>query len=289
MPEQTLAQAAEPGRRTKKGCGDCAAGGTAGAVRDSTGSGTPEHAPGHSPVPTADVHGQVPARIPARGKASLEEEIRPMFRGIVHGVAFVATVISTIVFTVTSVWKRFNGGILLYLLSQLLQYGVSSVYHIPNWSPRIKQLLRHIDHICIFVLISGTQTSVIVNSIGLQNRIALFCIKLSWTISAIGIAKILIMNKLHNVFDLVIYCMHGSIIAPFYRILRSVDVLDRVLIYTGGLLYLLGGLVYGLEKPNPSPRIFGWHEVFHVFTIAANMCFAVIISRKYILSIFGTV
>lgn len=213
-------------------------------------------------------------------------EIKPRFRGVIHGIAFLCTLFSAVAFLFTSICSRFNIGILIYLLSQLLQYGVSSVYHIPAWSPKIKKVLRHLDHICIFVLISGTQTSVIVNSIGLRdNPIALICIKLSWTISIIGILKILLMNKLHNIFDLILYCAHGLIVAPFYKILQATHIFDRILIFSGGFLYLAGGLVYGLEKPNPYPRLFGWHEVFHVFTIAANMCFAIIISRKYVTSL----
>lgn len=213
--------------------------------------------------------------------------VKPKLRGTLHGLAFICTLISAVLFLIASFLRQFNLGILIYILSQLLQYGVSSFYHIPNWSPRVRRMLQHLDHMCIFILISGTQTSVIVNSIGLQETpIARLVIKLSWTISLIGILKIALMNRLHNIFDLILYCVHGAIIAPFYKVISGMHAFDKFLVYTGGLLYLTGGLVYGLEKPNPYPKTFGWHEIFHVFTIAANMCFGIIITRRYIASIF---
>lgn len=213
-------------------------------------------------------------------------EIKPKLRGILHGIAFVCTIISFIVFLFTSLIGKFNLGILIYLISQMLQYGASSIYHIPSWSPRIKRILQHIDHICIFILISGTQTSVILNSVKIKDTISAMFIKISWTLSVLGILKIIIMNKLHNLFDLMFYCIHGVIILPFYKVLKYTDIIDRVLVIIGGITYLIGGLIFGLEKPNPFPKIFGWHEIFHVFTIIANICFGIVITRDYFISLF---
>lgn len=212
-------------------------------------------------------------------------EIKPRLRGFIHAAAFAWTIVLSIVFTVLSIFLKFDFGICIYLLSQLLQYGISTFYHIPTWTPTTRRVLQHLDHMCIFILISGTQTSVLLNLIDIkENAIARLVIKLSWSISLIGILKIVVMNKLHNVFDLVVYIAHGMIVVPFYRVLFNTSLADKLLVAAGAVLYITGGVVYGLERPNPAPRVFGYHEIFHVFTIVANVCFAVIIARKYILS-----
>lgn len=216
-----------------------------------------------------------------------EPEIKPKLRGIIHAVAFVCTAVSTLIFLVASFISKFNLGIFIYLVSQLIQYGASSIYHIPSWSPKVKKILRHIDHISIFILISGTQTSVILNSTQIRDSVSSLFLKISWALSALGITKIILMNKLHNFFDLVFYCVHGIIILPFYKILACIHIFDKVLMIIGGIIYLAGGVIFGLEKPNPFPKVFGWHEVFHVFTIIANMCFSIIITRNYIFGFFN--
>lgn len=205
-----------------------------------------------------------------------------MLRGVIHGAAFLCMLVTAIVFIVLSFAYRFNSSVLVYILSQLLQFGVSSVYHIPLWSPRIKRILQHVDHICIFILISGTQTSVLLtNILTRSNPLTHLALKVSWSISIVGIMKILFMNRLHHIFDLVVYILHGAVIVPFYRIISNIDMFDRILIFVGGFLYVFGGVIFGIERPNFYPRIFGYHELFHVFTVLANLCFGLTITRHY--------
>lgn len=207
---------------------------------------------------------------------------KPLLRGVIHGIAFICILASTISFIIASIYLYFNVSVLIYMLSQLLQFGVSSVYHIPPWPPKIKHILQLIDHISIFILISGTQTSVLrINSRTREHPLANAAIRLSWTISIIGILKILLTNKLHNIFDLVVYILHGASVVPFYRVIMVAELFDRILIFLGGFLYIFGGVIYGLERPNLHPRIFGYHELFHVFTILANGCFAILVTKHY--------
>ncbi|KAI5150677.1 hemolysin III [Enteropsectra breve] len=216
----------------------------------------------------------------------IKQTTKPLLRGVIHAIAFICTVVGAVAFGILSFFKDFNLGLLIYIASQLLQYGFSSFYHIPKWSPRVKKVLQHIDHICIFIMISGTQTSVLLNTRIIQkNPLSKLILKLSWTISCVGIIKILVTNKLHNIFDLVLYMIHGSIVIPFCKVLNEMLLLDRLLVILGGVFYLLGGVVFGLEKPNPVPKIFEYHELFHLLTVLANICFAIIITKPYMVSI----
>lgn len=221
---------------------------------------------------------------------------KPKLRGIIHGAAFLCTVISTIAFVVISlfIYRSIsnqdelpdikNKGVSIYLFSQLLQYGISSFYHYFNWSPRITRVLQHLDHMCIFVLISGTQTSVLLNGVSSEINV-MKVITLSWTISIIGILKILVMNRLHNIFDLIVYIVHGLLVVPFYGIIKKLSTLDKTMAVLGGIFYITGGIVYGLERPDFWPETFGFHEVFHLFTVIANSCFAVVVFRPYLFSL----
>jgi len=212
---------------------------------------------------------------------------KPLLRGKIHAFAFVCTAIAALFFLVSSILKHFNSGILIYIISQLLQYGASSFYHIPAWSPKVKNILRYLDHICIFIMISGTQTSVLLNTISAtKSSAAALMIKLSWTFAILGILKIVLLKKLHNILDLVLYILQGCIILPFSKHLAEMQWIDKFLVGCGGILYLVGGVIYGIEKPNLHPKIFGYHELFHLLTVMANMCFGIIISRPYLISMF---
>lgn len=215
---------------------------------------------------------------------------KPRLRGVIHAGAFILTCLGLLAFLVSSCVHSFNLGILIYLISQLLQFGISSFYHIPNWSPRAKLILRYLDHSCIFLLISGTQTSIIINNIPKAERgFSTLAIKISWAITAIGISRFFIFSKLYDIFDLICYICHGAIVLPFLSGLSHFGGRDIAFMCTGGLLYVIGGIVYGMEWPNPIPSVLGFHEIFHIFTVLANACFGIVISRNYIASIIQMV
>lgn len=208
---------------------------------------------------------------------------RPKLRGFFHFGAFFATTFALLLFLFTSLLYKFNTGIMIYLIVQLLQFGVSSFYHIPKWNPKAKRLIRYLDHSCIFLLISGTQTSVLLNTIPKHEMpLALTIIKLSWAITALGISRFFIFSKIYDIFDLILYICHGLVILPFFRIVFFLGIQKTIWVFLGGILYIVGGIIYGLEHPNPAPDFLGYHEIFHLFTLLANMCFAIVISMDYI-------
>jgi hemolysin III len=209
--------------------------------------------------------------------------IKPSLRGVIHAIAFFTTLLWSVAFVFSSAFYKFDLPICIFLISQLLQFGVSSCYHIFNWSPKTKHFLRVCDHICIFFLISGTQTSVMLTVIPNDKiKEGLKFIKLSWSISVIGILRLIFIGKLHDILDLFCYIIHGCIPLPFFNLLNNFTFSDLFYISSGGIFYILGGIVYGMERPNFFPKSFGFHELFHVFTILANFFFSIVISKKYI-------
>lgn len=151
--------------------------------------------------------------------------LKPLFRGFIHFGAFICTLVTLILFIITSIYYRFNWGVFIHLISQLIQFGASAVYHIPNWSPKIKTVLRFIDHICIPILVSGTQTSVLLNSIDKISAQHMVAIKITWVISILFIARMLLYRKLHDIFDLCCHIVHGMIVIPYLKLFKNLSYL----------------------------------------------------------------
>lgn len=208
---------------------------------------------------------------------------KPKLRGRIHQIAFYLTIVKTLVYGICCLNSKGNLGILIYLLSQLVLFGVSSTYHITSWKDeKTRSLFQRLDHISIFLLISGTQTSVALTLIPI-GPYTKYILMTTWTISLAGILKIVLMQKLHTHFDLMVYILHGVSVVPFFHIImRSVSLCDVLLFVLGGVIYIAGGLIYGIEHPDPYPQVFGYHEIFHVMTVLANWCFLVPLLRGYV-------
>lgn len=213
----------------------------------------------------------------------LVPELKPSMRGIIHLFAFIFTSVCLLCFSFTSYFYKFDIGVFIYIMCQLIVFGVSASYHIPNWNPRVKNFMRFLDHICIPILISGTQTSVLLNlSKKAVNRLIYLIIKATWVISVITMLRIIFIRRFYDLFDVACYSVHGLLVIPIFNLLRLLPRLDIFFMFLGGVFYLIGGTIYILGRPNPIPSAFGFHEIFHVLTVLGNGCFAIIIAREYI-------
>lgn len=204
---------------------------------------------------------------------------KPLLRGRVHQIAFYETIILSILSTLLFIFsKKYSFELILYLTSQLILYGVSSTYHItPFKSEKIRRIFQKLDHSSIFILISGTQTSIFLLLKNKTNQPSILTfVFITWSISFIGMMKVFLFNNIFEMIDVIIYIVHGVCVVPFINVLRdSLTLSDIVLYIVGGVLYILGGIVFGCEWPDPCPSVFGYHEVFHVMTVLANLCFMI--------------
>ncbi|WUR03417.1 hemolysin III-like putative integral membrane protein [Vairimorpha necatrix] len=214
------------------------------------------------------------------------EEKRPFYRGKIHLAAFYITISKSILYIFTWLLIKGNKAILIYLISQLILFGVSSTYHTTTWkNPKLEHIVRLIDHISIFILISGTQTSIVLSLLP-YNNVTRSIIIASWSITIIGTVKIIFYRHLNHLFDTGVYILHGLSVLPFFNLINSsVSTVDLVLIIMGGIIYVIGGSVYGYRRPDPYPFIFGYHEVFHLTTVLANYCFFIPIFKQYVSSL----
>ena len=217
-----------------------------------------------------DAQTQIEAQTPG-AQASAHE--KPLLRGYLHAAAAIAAVVCTIVLAVESAGDRPKEvSLLVYGASSILLFGWSALYHLGNWTPTVRKVFRRIDHANIFVLIAGTYTPIAFNLLTGMERTALLIV--IWSLAALGMAAAAPTLRIPRQVMAGLYIAMGWVALGFLpQIASAVGVGALTLLGVGGVLYTLGALAYASHKPNPWPRVFGYHEVFHLATIAAAASF----------------
>jgi hemolysin III len=195
-------------------------------------------------------------------------EIKPKFRGWLHLVAFPVALAAGAVLIVLSPDPESRIATTVFTICSSTLFGVSALYHRGRWGARWSSLLRRLDHSSIFLLIAGTYTPFALMLLGGgSGRLLLILV---WVGALMGIAFRVFWIGAPTWLYLPVYIALGwAAIFWLGDFASSAGPAVLTLIIVGGGLYSLGGLVYGLRKPDPAPRWFGFHEVFHSFTIVA--------------------
>lgn len=196
------------------------------------------------------------------------ETVKPRLRGWVHLGTFPLALISGIVLVVLAPQGRATVATAIFAVTASLLFGISALYHRGNWSPRTAALLKRFDHSNIFLIIAGTYTPFTV--LLLPEGPAQILLWLVWGGALAGIAfRVLWVGAPRWLYVPVYLAMGWAAVFFLPEFLEHGGVAVLSLVVVGGLLYTLGGIVYGIKRPNPSPRFFGFHEIFHVLTVAA--------------------
>jgi hemolysin III len=195
-------------------------------------------------------------------------EIKPHLRGWLHLGTFPLSVAAGIVLVSLAPSTTTRVASAVFAASASMLFGCSAMFHRGRWSPRWHGVFRRLDHSSIFLLIAGTYTPFALML--LDGRNARILLALVWGGALIGIAFRIFWIGAPRWLYLPVYIALGWA-AVFWLgdFASTAGPAVLTLIIVGGGLYSVGGLVYGLKRPNPIPRWFGFHEVFHSFTIAA--------------------
>jgi hemolysin III len=195
-------------------------------------------------------------------------EVKPRLRGWLHAVTSPLTLAAGVVLVALSPTATARIGSIVFTATALLLFTVSAVYHRGSWSPPVRTFLRRFDHANIFLLIAGSYTPFTLLLLHGRSRIVLLGIV--WGGAVLGMASRVLWVDSPRWLHVPIYVALGWA-AVFYadEFAHGGGPLVLALVVTGGLLYTLGGVVYGLRRPDPFPSWFGFHEVFHSLTIAA--------------------
>lgn len=196
------------------------------------------------------------------------DELIPRLRGLLHAWAFwiaVAAVIPLVAFAPTG---KARLAALIYGIGLCALFGASGLYHRWRGDPRWKTLLRRVDHSTIFVFIAASYTPV--GLLVLEPPMQLIVLVSVWLGAVGGVAFSLCWIDAPRVLVAACYIAVGWVaVLALPQLSDRLGTAPLVLLGVGGLLYSLGAVAYALQWPNPWPRWYGFHEVFHTLVIAA--------------------
>ncbi|HVE74205.1 MAG TPA: hemolysin III family protein [Mycobacteriales bacterium] len=200
--------------------------------------------------------------------ADIAAALKPRLRGVLHEVAFALSLVSGTALICLADPGRPRFAAIVYASSVVLLFGTSAAYHRGQWSPRAHALMRRLDHSMIFILIAGTYTPF--GLLLLEGRERWVVLVGVWTTALIGILVGNTLRQPPRWLSVALYVAMGwAAVGIIPDLIRRGEITVGVLLLVGGLLYTAGGIVYALRRPDPSPRWFGFHEVFHALTVVA--------------------
>jgi hemolysin III len=196
-------------------------------------------------------------------------KVKPRFRGVSHEWAFFLSLGLGIALIAAAEGARATTAAAVYAASLSALFGVSALYHRVNWRrPEIRRWMRRLDHAMIFFLIAGTVTPFAL--LVMEPPLSTALLVAVWAGALAGTVVELIWIDAPKWVTTIVYLAVGWIGAlGFPAIVIEAGIGAGVLIAIGGALYTAGAVVYARQRPDPRPATFGYHEIFHVFVIAA--------------------
>ena len=196
---------------------------------------------------------------------------KPTWRGRIHLVAFLVSIPAGLALVLLSKGVSAHVGSAIFAVSLVGLFGVSAFYHTVNWAPDVKARWRRMDHAMIFVLIAGSYTPITL--LALQPAWGISLLAIVWTVAVVGVTLALTrFGALHRIGGYLYIGMGWIVVIALPAVVTSLSPSELGLLFAGGLLYTVGAIGLRLNRPNPRPLVFGYHEVWHAMTVAAAAC-----------------
>jgi len=200
----------------------------------------------------------------ARTEAKQE---KPLLRGVSHEIAAAFAFAGGIALTQMASGTRGKIAAVVYGASLFALFSISALYHRPRWSRRLYVIMRRLDHAAIFVLIAGTYTPIcllVPSAGGLRLLVAV------WAAALAGVVFSIVLPHAPKALFATLYVALGWACVPVIPALaKALGPLGIALLTGGGVVYSVGAVIYAVRRPDPFPKVFGYHEVFHVLVIIA--------------------
>jgi hemolysin III len=200
---------------------------------------------------------------------------KPLLRGVSHEIAAAFAVAGWVALIRAAPGPRAAAAAAVYGLALTAQFAISALYHRPSWGTQARLVMRRLDHAAIFLLIAGTYTPFCLLLPGggrwlllavWSGAVAGMVLSVAWPLAPKWLMAALTVGLGWAVVPM-LPSLHGAIGARGLWLLGA-----------GGVAYTVGALVYASRRPDPFPRVFGYHEVFHALVIAAAICHYVAVS-----------
>jgi hemolysin III len=194
---------------------------------------------------------------------------KPRLRGVSHQWAFFVALVAGAALVIAAPSGRATFAAAVYALSVAAMFGASALYHRIDWkSLTARRWMRRLDHSMIYLLIAGTYTPFAL--LVLDGGVAHAVLIAVWGGAIVGIGLKMLWPDTPKWLTAAVYVSLGWVaVIAFPQLADSLGVTGMALVAGGGVLYTAGAVVYALRRPDPSPAVFGYHEIFHVLVIAA--------------------
>lgn len=202
---------------------------------------------------------------------------KPLLRGWLHLVCFFLAVPAGALVVGLASSTRGRVGALIYAVGLIALFGVSGAYHRGRWSDTKRRLMQKLDHGTIFVMIAGSYTPLCL--LVLSGWVAWAMLTVSWTMAAVGFVLAFTGGRVSRVARGALYIVMGWVsVLNAPQLVRNLSINELALIVVGGVLFTVGAVFLATHWPDPFPRVFGYHEVWHVLVVAAVVCHFVAIA-----------
>lgn len=195
-------------------------------------------------------------------------EKKPLWRGWIHAGLTPFVVASGIVLICLADGPLAKWASAVFMLTSLLLFGNSALYHRVDWKPRTRIILKRIDHANIFLLIAGTYTPIALLALPWSNGSLLLC--LVWAGAILGIGFRVFWINAPRWLYVPLYLILGWAAMMYIVDLLHANLAMMVLVLIGGICYTVGAVFYAIKRPRNG--VFGYHEIFHALTAAAYFC-----------------
>ena len=196
---------------------------------------------------------------------------KPRLRGRIHQVAFFVSVPAGVVLILFANGPAAIAVASVYAVSLTAVFGSSAVYHRGHWTERARRWLKRVDHLMIYVLIAASYTPVAALVLGGTWEVVLLSV--IWAGAVVGVTMKMARPDGLSIVSAALYMVLGWLaILALPQLVREMTTAELVLLLAGGLLYTAGAIVFATRRPDPSPTIFGYHELWHSFMVAAAAC-----------------
>lgn len=206
-----------------------------------------------------------------RSASLVASPTKPLLRGVSHQISFFFALAATAALVARARPGVATAAAFVFGASLANLFGTSALYHRIDWSPRARKRVRRLDHAAIFVLIAGGYTplfALVPSSSGGHGALAAI-----WLGSLVGVLKSLAWSDAPKWMNALLCVALGwTVVGEVIDRAAVVGAVSIALLVASGTIYSLGALVYALKRPDPLPRVFGYHEVFHALVIVASVC-----------------
>lgn len=204
--------------------------------------------------------------------------LRDPMSGLTHLIGAALAVLGTVLLILRATRPALPWHIVTFSIfggAMILLFTASTLYHWLPVSEKGVRILRRVDHSMIFFYIAATYTPICL--IPLRGPWGWSIFGVIWAIALGGIAmKIFWMNAPRWLSTAVYVAMGWLVLVGVYPLVRELSAGALAWLVAGGLVYTLGALIYAFKRPDPWPRRFGFHEIFHVFVIGGSFCHFVV-------------